>query len=185
MTSPSKQNRFSPSGTLSPRRLLTIAALTGAWCALWGSISAANVLSGLLVSAIVIRPSIGPPGIGTVRPVALLRLIAVVFVDLVKSTFTVAWEVLTPTDHTEESIIEVPLPNEARSHLLLLVIAITLTPGTAVVDADPDTGTLYLHLLHDERRAETVANVARLADLVEAALPLSSATTPTISEVAS
>ncbi len=167
-----KQMALSLVGPLSPRRIATLIVLIGAWCALWGSASPANLLSGFAVSMLVDRPSIGPAGLGSVRPVALLRLIGVVFVDLVVSTFTVAWEVLTPTDHTEESIIEVRLPSEARAHLLVLVIAITLTPGTAVVDADPDTGTLYLHLLHDEKRAETHRHVARLADLVVAALPV-------------
>jgi multisubunit Na+/H+ antiporter MnhE subunit len=38
---------------LTPRRLLTLALLVGAWCALWGAVSVANVASGLLVAVVV------------------------------------------------------------------------------------------------------------------------------------
>ena len=159
---------------LSVRNLLSIAVLTGAWCALWRTVSVANVLSGFVVSSVVISSGTGTPGRGSIRFVPLLRLIAVVFTDLIRSTINVAYEVLTPTDYTNESIIAVELPPGARHHLLLLVLAITLTPGTAVVDADPDDGTLFLHLLHADRTAETVDHVERLAHLACEALPLRS-----------
>lgn len=168
---------------LSPRRLVTIVALVGAWCALWGSISVANVASGLAVAALVSHPWIGTAGIGSIRLVPLLRLIGIVVADLVASTATVAWEILTPTDHTQESIVAIQVPDGARSHMLLLVIAITVTPGTAVMDADAETGTLYLHLLHGERRDATLEHVARLAALVENALPQPSLPPTSRSEV--
>ncbi len=163
---------------LGIRRIATVTTLVIAWCALWGNASVANVASGLVLAIGVVLLDIGPPGRGGVRLVPLARFFGLVFVDLVTSTFTVLWEVLTPTDRTEESIVAVPLPGETRAHLLLLVVAITVTPGTAVVDTDPDTGTLYLHLLHDRRRAATVAHVERLAELACAALPVEPATTP-------
>lgn len=162
----------SPADLLAPRRVVTIVALVIAWCALWGSISIANVASGLLVSLVVNSLDIGPPGRGSIRIVPLLKFLGLVSIDLVTSTFHVAWEVLTPTDRTEESIIGVHLPAESRAHLLLLVVAVTLTPGTAVVDTDPDTGTIYLHLLHDAKRDETARHVAQLAALACQALPV-------------
>lgn len=162
----------SPADLLAPRRVAVMISLVGAWCALWGSISVANVASGLLVSIVVNSLDIGPPGRGTIRLIPLLKFIGLVGIDLVTSTFHVAWEVLTPTDRTEESIIGVPLPGDSRAHLLLLVVAVTLTPGTAVVDTDPDSGTIYLHLLHDAKRSETATHVAQLAALACAALPV-------------
>ena len=94
-----------------------------------------------------------------------------VLVDLVVSTGAVAREILTPTDFTEEAIIAVEVPTSARRHLLLLLVAITVTPGTAVVDTDGERGTLYLHLLHCDRRAAVTAHIDRLAALAGAALP--------------
>ncbi len=162
---------------LRPRRVYTIAALTFAWCALWGGPSVANVLSGLALAAVVSGANFGTEGRGRVRLGPLLRFLGLVLVDLVKSTAAVAVEVLTPTDYTDEAIVSVRVPGETRRHLLLLIVAVTVTPGTAVVDADPDTGTLYLHLLHADRRAETEAHVVELAELACAALPVDSVAT--------
>lgn len=153
------------------RRLATIVALTLVWCGLWGSISSANVLTGAAIAVAINASGVGTPGTGGIRPWPLLRLVGVVAVDLVKSTVNVAAEIITPIDSTDESIVAVEVSVPTKDHLLLLVIAVTLTPGTAVVDADPETGTMYLHLLHDKRRDETVAHVHQLAELACQALP--------------
>lgn len=155
------------------RRLITVAMLVLAWCALWGGVSAANVLSGLLVGLVIVSLGIGTQGRGSVRLVPLLHFAGLVLWDLVASTVAVAREILTPVDYTEEAIIAVRVPTDTRSHQLLLIVAITVTPGTAVVDADPDTGTLYLHLLHDDRREAVTEHVVQLAELACRALPTS------------
>ena len=41
------------------RRLLTIVGLVAAWCALWGSVSVANVLSGTILSILLLSASFG------------------------------------------------------------------------------------------------------------------------------
>ncbi len=158
--------------TVTIRRILMIGALTLAWCGLWRSISTANIVTGVAISTAVSTSGVGTPGRGGIKLVPLARLAWLVLVDLISSTIDVAVEIVTPTDRTEEGIIAVNVPNHSRQHLLLLIVAITLTPGTAVVDADPDTGTLYLHLLHIDRRASTVAHVEDLARLAAEALPL-------------
>lgn len=158
-------------GVIKPRRFGHIVALTFVWCGLWQELSIANLLVGLLIGIGVTGARLGPPSIGGIRPVPLVKLLALVLVDLVRSTVSVASEILTPTDYTEEAIVAVPLPPESRDHLLLLTVAITLTPGTAVVDSDPDTGTVFLHLLHQDRKVETIAHVDRLIGLACAAFP--------------
>ncbi len=95
-----------------------------------------------------------------------------VAVDLVVSTVQVAWEILTPTDYTDEAIIAVDTTIESRSHFLMLVVAITVTPGTAVIDSDGDTGRLYLHVLHAEKAPEIEKHVRQLAELACRALPV-------------
>lgn len=156
---------------------LLMAGLVFAWCALWGGISVANLASGVVVSSAVVwagatNRSVRVPTLrGGVDPVALARLCRLVAWDLAKSTVYVVWEVLTSTDHTDEAVIEVEIPEEARRHLLLLVIGITVTPGTAVVDADADTGILRLHLLHQSRQDDVEAGATRLAQLACAAFP--------------
>ena len=82
---------------ISVRWGISVVALTAAWCALWGSPSVANILSGVVVStaAMTVGMRSGPGG---VRIVPLLKLLWLVSVDLVVSTGVVVREVLTPTD---------------------------------------------------------------------------------------
>ena len=156
------------------RRAVTAVVLTVAWCGLWGAISWANVLSGIAVSIVTIGLGTEVPEKGGVRPWAFVRLNWVVLVDLVKSTINVSAEVLTPKDHTKEAVVAVDLPPSGSNHMLFLVIAITLTPGTAVVDVDVDNNRLYLHLLHVRRMEETVAHTQHLAQLACEAMPIRS-----------
>lgn len=157
---------------LMPRRLMTLILLVAAWCALWGAVSVANVLAGALAAVTVMLVAGIQPGHGRVRLVPALQFVWLVAIDLVVSTLNVAWEILTPTDHSDEAIIAVDTSIETRSHLLGLVVAITVTPGTAVVDSDIDTGRLYLHLLHADKADDITAHVQRLADLAGRALPV-------------
>ena len=156
----------------SIRRLISVATLTAAWCALWGSVSIANVVAGLIIGSLVSLPALGTPGEGGLRIVPLVKFGAMVVWDLVASTFSVAYEVMTPPDNTEEAIVAVDLPGDSRSHLLLLVVAVTVTPGTAVIDVDAAQGRIYLHLLHAERADATAVHVRKLAELACAALPV-------------
>ena len=164
---------------LRPGRIVTLASLTAIWCVLWGEATFANIAAGIVVAVAVTSFGLGPEGTNGVRLVPLLRLAWLVTVDLVKSTVSVAREILTPTDYTDESVVAVNVAADGRHHMLLLTVAITLTPGTAVVDVDPDTGTLYLHLLHDEQRAATIEHVKQLAHLACEALPTTPRTVST------
>ena len=161
------------SGFFSLRRLVTVALLTAAWCSLWGSVSAANVLSGVIVSSVASLA--GSNVSGGVKLIPMLRLTWLVLVDLVVSTGVVVREVLTPTDYTDEAIIAVPISISSQPHLLFLYIAITVTPGTAVVAGDDSKSTIYLHVLHGDRRHDVVEHVELLVSLVSRAFPVSAA----------
>jgi multicomponent Na+:H+ antiporter subunit E len=158
---------------LRPRRISSIVTLTLVWCFLWGSFSFAHVAGGVVIGAGIVLLGVGTEAFGSIRPIPLAKLIWIVAIDLIKSTVNVAYEILTPTDYTEEAIVAVDVPLDTRSHLLLLIVAVTVTPGTAVVDADPDRGRLYLHLLHVNRVDSTVEHVLELAELACRALPVS------------
>lgn len=156
----------------SPRNIVSIVMLTAAWCAMWRTISIANIAGGLILAMLVTFSGIGTSGVGSIRIGPLLRLLGVVLKDLFSSTVSVAYEVLTPADHTDEAVIGVELPDCARHHLLFMTLAITLTPGTAVVEADTEANIIYVHLLHGDERDAVVAHVKRLADLTCEALPV-------------
>jgi multicomponent Na+:H+ antiporter subunit E len=162
-------NRIKPLAT--PRMLLVVAALVLAWCALWEAFSIANVLSGVVVAVIALVIA-GPSTAGrTVHIGALFQLVWLVLVDLVRSTAQVVWEILTPADYTDEIIIGIDTKADSSAHLLLLTVSITLTPGTAIVDIDTDTGRLYLHLLHAGAAPQVTKHVEQLAELACRAFP--------------
>ena len=166
-----KQRSMQWSDLMTVRRLVTLAALVAAWCALWGSASWANVLSGVLVGVVALSIGVGGSGRGGVRVVPMLHLVGVVALDMIVSTVAVARAVVAPGAHPTEGIIAVPISAPAKHHLLLLFVAITVTPGTAVVAAEADGSVLYLHVLDVDRRAEVEAHTRKLAELACAALP--------------
>ena len=158
-------------GPFTLRRAITVTLLTAGWCTLWGSLTFANAASGAVVGFLASSRYVGTRAAGGIRPLPLLQFGAIVAWDLVVSTVSVAREILTPTDYTEEGIIAVEVPTSMQSHLLLIIIAVTVTPGTAIVDADPDRSILYLHLLHADQAEKTAAHVQHLSDLACRALP--------------
>lgn len=155
------------------RSVLVFAGLVLGWCGLWREFSFANLVGGTALAAVVLSLNATAPTSGGLRAVPLLRLIGIVAIDLVKSTVGVAAAILSPNNKTREAIIKVTTPRNCRHHLLLLVIAITVTPGTAVVDVDADNGTLYLHLLRFDQAPAVREHVAQLAKLADQALPIS------------
>ena len=171
LTAPAR-NRGSWRDLLTVRRLATLVALVAAWCALWGTVSWANVASGVVVGVVALSIGVGGSGRGGVRPAPMLRLIGVVAADMIVSTAAVARAVVVPGDRPAEGIIAVPISAPAKHHLLLLFVAITVTPGTAVVAAEADGSALYLHVLDVERRADVEAHTRKLAELACAALPI-------------
>jgi multicomponent Na+:H+ antiporter subunit E len=177
MALPTTTSSSSAVGRLTVRRAAIVAALTAAWCSLWGSVTFANVAGGIIVGSVA--SFAGGPATGGIRFVPLMRLLWLVTVDLVVSTGVVVREVLTPTDHTDEVIVAYEIPAAGRRHLLFLYIAITVTPGTAVVAGDSEASTMYLHVLHADRVDEVLEHVDVLAALVARAFPM-----PEIEEVA-
>lgn len=177
--------RLLAQGAAAIRWLPMIGLLIAAWCAMWGSVSAANVLSGGAVAVIA-------AGLGSrarwsrIRFGSLFRVGLVVLVDLVTSTVVLVREVLTPTDRTDEAIVGVAVPPVGHAHRVFLYIAISVTPGSAVVAESDDGRTLYVHLLHVARRRSVEEHVRRLSELIDRALPVVDAAprTPATREVA-
>ena len=152
----------------SPLHVLWLLAV---WLALWGTLSVANVVSGLVVALLVVRflcPA-APAGTGRVRPVATARLLAYFAVKLVEANVIVAWEVLTPRNRIVEGIVAVPLRTSSDVLLTVIADAITLTPGTLTVHVHREPAVVYVHVLHLEAAEKVRAEVQHLEDLVLAA----------------
>ena len=99
--------------------------------------------------------ALGPPKARIGRPGAILRLVARVFGDIVRSNVAVARIVLGLGGRERTSgFVNIPLDLRDPYGLAALACIITSTPGTLWVKHDPTTGMLTIHVLDliDEER---------------------------------
>lgn len=122
------------------------------WVALWGDLTLGNIVAGLVVATAVViaMPIRRLPGMPTrVRPLRLARFVGSFTVKLLEANAVVAWEVLTPSNRrVNEGIVAIPLCRSSDLAVTILANAITLTPGTLVVDIGSNPTTLFIHVLH-------------------------------------
>lgn len=138
----------------SRRSLIAITWATVVWTALWGSVSVANVLAGVLVGVLTVaivpvaadRGGTAPgPGI---HPWATVRFLGFFLRALVVASAIVAWEVVTPRNRINQGIIRLPLRTRSPGVATVIANAISLTPGTVTLEVAEDPLTLYVHVLH-------------------------------------
>ena len=139
------------SGALRLRHQLPVLSwLVLVWILLWGSFSWANLLSGILVAVLVTNVLPLPAVVGGVRvhPGALLVFLGYFVKDLVVSSAQVAWQAIRPSGMEQGAIIAVQLRTDSDLLLTLVAEALTLVPGSIVLDLDRPRRTLGIHLLH-------------------------------------
>ncbi|MFZ9919246.1 MAG: Na+/H+ antiporter subunit E [Ilumatobacteraceae bacterium] len=147
-------------------------ALLLLWIALWGEVSVANVLSGVLVVAIVSWLfAHDRPRRYVMRPVPALRLLLHVLVSLVGSSVRVVFAVLFPTrERIATSVQSVALQQGSVFVGAVVANAITLTPGTMSLDLDESTLVLSVHVLGRVDPDEFRRDVLQLENLVARAV---------------
>ena len=131
------------------RPAVIIALFTLVWLAVSGSFTIANLLLGLVVSALslaLIRGHIQPDG-RRLRPLKLLSLVVLFIKELALSAWKVAVLVASPKMPLKPGIFAFPLTVDRDFEITLLANLITLTPGTLSVDVSPDRKVLYVHAL--------------------------------------
>jgi multicomponent Na+:H+ antiporter subunit E len=126
----------------------TLVWLTVVWVLLWGDLSVGNVLAGLLIGAVVSVVLPLPPiaAGGTVRPLALLHLVARFAVDVVVASVQVGLQAFRRRP-PQSAVIRVRLRSTSDLYLTLTAELCSLVPGSVVVEAHRLTSTLYLHVL--------------------------------------
>ncbi|SFE83911.1 Na+/H+ antiporter subunit E [Blastococcus tunisiensis] len=149
-------------------RLLLTGWLFVVWVLLWGSLTPAVLLSGVVVAPLCLAASRLPAVRLTsrLRPVTMLRALAGFVVDVVRSTAGVAWTVLRRGRATRSAVVAVRLPAPGPASDLAVALAanrLSLVPGTLVVDIDRDRDTFYVYVL-DVRSDEDVQAARRDAE---------------------
>ncbi len=140
------------------------------WVLLWGTFSWANLLSGALI-AVVVTTLLPLPTVetaGRFRPMAFLRFVGRFVLDLVVSSVEVSRLAFRPGQH-QSAIITVALRTDSDLLLTVIAEALSLVPGSLVLDLDREHQVLAVHLVevrdaeHLERRR---ANVLGMEDRV-------------------
>ncbi|MFZ9017167.1 MAG: Na+/H+ antiporter subunit E [Ilumatobacteraceae bacterium] len=144
------------------------------WVLLWADLSVANVASGALLAGVVIvatRRIDADTATESVRvaPIALVRFIAHVLWQLVKSNVFLAWEIVTPTNTIRTGTVEVPLRSSSPIITMAVSNVITMTPGTVTLGASVDPPKLVVGVLHLHEPDEIRAGVRRTEELAIAA----------------
>ncbi|WP_327085352.1 Na+/H+ antiporter subunit E [Nonomuraea sp. NBC_01738] len=122
--------------------------LTLVWVLLWGDLTVANVLGGLLTSLIItwlLPLPVVDPGI-RLRPVAMAAFLLWFAGDTVRSTARVVFYVLRPGPPPTE-LVRVRLRTSSESMVMLIMVALSSVPGSVVVEAYVVRRELVLHVL--------------------------------------
>ncbi|MEW5809540.1 MAG: Na+/H+ antiporter subunit E [Actinomycetota bacterium] len=157
---------MSAKSTVSKRtlalRVWMVCWLILVWVLLWGNISAANILSGLLIALVitVLLPLPPVPVEGRLHPIALLRLTVTVTYYLLSSSVQVAALALKPGPPPLTAVLRAHLAIKSDLVLVLAVNIINLTPGTIVLEIDQPRRMIYVHVL-DVGSERTVARFYR------------------------
>ncbi len=130
-------------------RVWVLCWLTLVWILLWGSISAANIISGLTIALIitVLLPLPVVPIEGRVHPLSLLRLVGLVAWYLVMSSVQLAWLAVRPGPPPLSAVLRAHLAIKSDLVLALAVNIINLTPGTIVLEIDQVRRMIYVHVI--------------------------------------
>lgn len=135
------------------RVVVAVLSLTLIWVLLWGSLSAANVLSGLLVAAVLVTvlPALRQPvHPGRIRVGALLRLVGYMLVNVAKSNVLIIRDILSRRRRLHTGITGVPLPECSPEVVTLITSLLALTPGTIPLEVSEKPRAIYVHLLQVE-----------------------------------
>jgi multicomponent Na+:H+ antiporter subunit E len=121
------------------------------WVFLWGYLTVANVLSGIVVVTVLllIFPTsrrVAPKYV--VRPIPLLRFVVHFARNLVEANVVLAREVLSRQDRIRTGVVEVPLTGCTDRLLAFAANVIALTPGTLAIEVSNDPPLFYVHVLH-------------------------------------
>lgn len=143
--------------------------IVGLWLvylALTANLEVSNLVLGLLIATgltLLLRPPRGTfaPRRVPVALLALLRYLAIVASDAIRSGLVAARLVLDPDLPVKPGIIAIPSGCDSELATALSAHAITLAPGEMVVEID-EQGIMYTHALDATRAAQYVSEAQSL-----------------------
>ncbi|MDF9813411.1 Na+/H+ antiporter subunit E [Streptomyces sp. SPB162] len=136
------------------------------WVLLWGNVTAANVITGAVVAVVLCLVFPLPPLILGMRihPIGLVRFAALFLADLTVSGLRTVWQTLSPGP-LPCAVLAVRLRCPGDLMLTATAIAVSAVPGSAVLEVQRSTATLFVHVMGVDSE-EARDGVRRLESLV-------------------
>jgi multisubunit Na+/H+ antiporter MnhE subunit len=139
------------------RPALAVGLLAAVYCLVLGQAGPWDVVAGLAAGAAALAVASPAPRIARGRPLPLPALArrAVAFgpfamavgAEIVRGTSTVARIVLAPRPRPRPGLVEVPIGERSRTGVVVSALALTLAPGSVLVDIDWARGLMVLHVI--------------------------------------
>jgi len=131
------------------QQLPLLLVLVVLWMLMWGSLTPLTIITGIVVAVLVTRAFYLPPVelSGRFNVLWFVVFLARFGVALVVGSFQVAFLAFTPKATEQNSIVAVQLVTRSDFVMTLTAIAISLIPGSIVIEVDRAEGILYLHAL--------------------------------------
>lgn len=129
------------------QELLTVIVLTVVWCLLWGKLDAFTVIGGLMISGMLVAMFYLPPLeiTGRLHPISAAYACVRLTLDIIRASMIVAAQALWPWWRSTGAVVKFDLHTTDDLIITLTAEAISLVPGTLVVEIDRNNGVLYVH----------------------------------------
>ncbi len=167
MVSPMRGRRARHLRTLVPMQV----SLVLLWVVLWGDLTWTNVIMGGLVSIVIPAIFYLPPieSLGRFHVGWTVYFVGRLLFDIARSSIVVAGQALGIGYSPGNAIICIKLRTRNDLILTFTAEAVTLVPGTLVIDTDREHGELFLHVF-SVRSPEDIERARRNALATEARL---------------
>ncbi|HAR43939.1 MAG TPA: Na+/H+ antiporter subunit E [Bdellovibrionales bacterium] len=120
------------------------------WAAITGELSLSTLSFGFFIGYCVLLAS--SRALGSTHYFRKSRLLVyfIVFVifELTKSSFRLAFDIITPQHRMRPGLIRIPLEAKTDLEITMLANLISLTPGTLTLDVSEDRKYLYMHAMY-------------------------------------
>lgn len=133
------------------------------WVMLWGEVTFANVLSGILVATLLnLAMPIPPNSALDINFGGMVRLFGSWAIDFVKASISVSWLAIRRAVPPPTAIIKVPMRTNDDISLTTAMALINLQPGGIIVDIDKREKTLTMHILDASSTSKVAEQINQL-----------------------
>ena len=131
------------------QQLPLLIALVVLWMMLWGAVNPLNFVTGVVLALLVTRFLYLPPVelSGRFNLWWFVVFLAQFLFELFTASFEVAFQAFSPRGGRSNAVIAAQLHTRSDFILTLTSMAMSLIPGSVVIEVDRNNSILYLHVL--------------------------------------